>query len=124
MSKRNDHLLLANEAALGLVTVSAIVGMHRLFIDGSYRGPLVAAAVVAHVTVAALRRARVHLVPAALATLALAVIFISWTRFPDTTHWLLPTGETWTKAGDDLSTAWRLFGKVRAPPRWRTASWR
>ena len=115
MSKRNDHLLLANEAALGLVTVSAIVGMHRLFIDGSYRGPLVAAAVVAHVTVAALRRARVHLVPAALATLALAVIFISWTRFPDTTHWLLPTGETWTKAGDDLSTAWRLFGKVRAP---------
>jgi len=115
MSKRSDHLLLANEAALCLVTVSAIVGMHRLFIDGSYRGPLVAAAIVAHVSVAALRRARVHLVPAALVTVALAIIFISWTRFPDTTHWLLPTGETWTKAGDDLSTAWRLFGKVRAP---------
>ncbi len=115
MSKRSDHLLLANEAALCLVTVSAIVGMHRLFIDGSYRGPLVAAAIVAHVSVAALRRARVHLVPAALATLALAVIFISWTRFPDTTHWLLPTGDTLTKAGDDLQAAWRLFGKVRAP---------
>ena len=53
--------------------------------------------------------------PAALATVALAVIFISWTRFPDTTHWLLPTGETLTKAGDDLEAAWRLFGKVRAP---------
>jgi transglutaminase-like putative cysteine protease len=115
VNKRNDHLLLANEAALALVTVSAIVGMHRLFIDGSYRGPLVAAAIVAHVSVAALRRARVHLVPAALATAALAVIFISWTRFPDTTHWLLPTGETLTKAGDDLEAAWRLFGKVRAP---------
>jgi transglutaminase-like putative cysteine protease len=113
--RRNDHLLLANEAALGLVTLSAIVGMHRLFINGSYRGPLVAAAIVAHVAVAALRRARVHLVPAAIATVALAVIFISWTRFPDTTHWLLPTGETWTKAGDDLQAAWRLFGKVRAP---------
>ncbi|HEY7070333.1 MAG TPA: DUF3488 and transglutaminase-like domain-containing protein [Acidimicrobiales bacterium] len=116
MSKRrNDHLLLANELALGLVTLSAIVGMHRLFVDGSYRGPLVAAAIVAHVAVAALRRARVHLVPAALITVALAVIFISWTRFPDTTHWLLPTGETWTKAGDDLQAAWKLFGKVRAP---------
>jgi len=116
MSKqRNDHLLLANELALGLVTLSAVVGMHRLFINGSYRGPLVAAAIVAHVAVAGLRRARVHLVPAALITVALAVIFISWTRFPDTTHWLLPTGDTWTKAGDDLQHAWRLFGKVRAP---------
>ena len=53
MSRRRDNLLLANEAALAFVTVRAIVGMHRLFEDGSYRGPLVAAAIVAHVTVAA-----------------------------------------------------------------------
>jgi transglutaminase-like putative cysteine protease len=115
VSRRRDHLLLANEAALAFVTVAAIVGMHRLFEDGSYRGPLVAAALVAHATVAGLRRARVHLVPAALITAAAAVIFLTWTRFPDTSRWLLPTGDTLSQAGDDLQAAWKLFGKVKAP---------
>ena len=115
MTRRRDHLLLANEVALALVTVTAVVGMHRLFLDGSYRGPLVAAAIVAHATVAGLRRARVHLVPAALLTVAAAAIFIAWTRFPDTTRWLLPTGDTLSQAGDDIQAAWKLFGKVKAP---------
>jgi transglutaminase-like putative cysteine protease len=115
VTRRRDHLLLANEVALALVTVTAVVGMHRLFLDGSYRGPLVAAAIVAHATVAGLRRARVHLVPAALLTVAAAVIFVAWTRFPDTTRWLLPTGDTLSRAGDDIQAAWKLFGKVKAP---------
>jgi len=115
MSRRRDSLLLANEAALAFVTVCAIVGMHRLFEDVSYRGPLVATAIVAHVTVAALRRAKVHLVPAALITAAAAVLFITWTRFPETARWLLPTGDTLSQAGDDIQAAWKLFGKVRAP---------
>jgi transglutaminase-like putative cysteine protease len=115
MSRRRDNLLLANEAALAFVTVCAIVGMHRLFEEVSYRGPLVATAIVAHVTVAALRRAKVHLVPAALITAAAAVLFITWTRFPETTRWLLPTGDTLSQAGDDIQAAWKLFGKVRAP---------
>ena len=115
MSRRRDSLLLANEAALAFVTVCAIVGMHRLFEDVSYRGPLVATAIVAHVAVAALRRAKVHLVPAALITAAAAVLFITWTRFPETARWLLPTGDTLSQAGDDIQAAWKLFGKVRAP---------
>jgi TgpA N-terminal domain/Transglutaminase-like superfamily len=115
MSRRKDNLLLANEAALAFVTVSAIVGMHRLFEDGSYRGPLVAMAIVAHVTVAALRRARIHLVPAALITAAAAILFITWTRFPETTRWLLPTGDTLSQVGDDVQAAWKLFGKVKPP---------
>jgi transglutaminase-like putative cysteine protease len=115
VSRRRDNLLLANEAALAFVTVSAIVGMHRLFEDGSYRGPLVAMAIVAHVTVAALRRARIHLVPAALITAAAAILFITWTRFPETTRWLLPTGDTLSQVGDDVQAAWKLFGKVKAP---------
>lgn len=112
---RRDRLLLVNEAALTLVTVTAVVGMHRLFVDGSYRGPLVVQAVLAHVVVAVLRRRGVPLGRAALATAAVAVLSLTWSRFPDTTRWLLPTADTVGQAGDDLSEAWRVFGDVRAP---------
>jgi transglutaminase-like putative cysteine protease len=114
-TRRRDQLLLVNEVALTVVTLAAIVGMHRLFVDGSYRGPLAAQAIVASVVVALLRRAGVHLVPAALLTAGAAVLFITWTRFPDTARWLLPTPDTLTQLGDDLSASWSLFGDVRAP---------
>ncbi|HEX6568284.1 MAG TPA: DUF3488 and transglutaminase-like domain-containing protein [Acidimicrobiales bacterium] len=115
MSERRDLLVPASEVALGLVTITAIVGMHRLFEDGSYFGPMVQQAIVAHLVVTALRRLRVGLVPAALATAAAATLFITWTRFPGTTHWMLPTGATVTRLADDLGAAWTLFGDVRAP---------
>jgi transglutaminase-like putative cysteine protease len=115
VTRRRDQLLLTDELALLLVTVAAIVGMHRLFVDGSYRGSLVLQAVAAHLVVAALRRTGVSLLPAALATVAIGVVFLSWTRFPDTTRWLLPTGETLSQAHEDLNDAWQLFGRVKAP---------
>ncbi len=115
MSQRRDQMLLVNELALGLVTLAAIVGMHRLFVDGSYRGPLALQAIVASVVVALLRRAGVRLVPAAVLTAVAAVLFITWTRFPDTTRWLLPTPDTMTQLGDDIRGSWKLFGDVSAP---------
>jgi transglutaminase-like putative cysteine protease len=110
-----DRLRPATEVALGLVTAAAIVGMHRLFVDGSYRGALVLQALLAHLVVTLLRRAGVRLVPAAAITASAAVVFITWTRFPETTAWGLPTADTFRAVGDDVSTAWSLFGKVRAP---------
>ena len=110
-----DRLRPATEVALGLVTVAAIVGMHRLFVDGSYRGALVLQALLAHLVVTLLRRAGVRLVPAAAITAAAAVLFITWTRFPETAAWGLPTADTFRAVGDDVGSAWSLFGKVRAP---------
>jgi transglutaminase-like putative cysteine protease len=110
-----DQLVLVDEIALAIVTFAAIVGMHRLFVDGSYRGPLIAQALIAHVVVTVLRRLGVKVLPAALITAGAAVLVLTWTRFPDTVHWGLPTGQTLRQAGDDLEAAWRLFGKVRAP---------
>ncbi|HEY2997189.1 MAG TPA: DUF3488 and transglutaminase-like domain-containing protein [Acidimicrobiales bacterium] len=117
MSRRRsrDQLVLVDEIALAIVTFAAIVGMHRLFVDGSYRGPLIAQALIAHVVVTVLRRLGVKVLPAALITAGAAVLVLTWTRFPDTVHWGLPTGQTLRQAGDDLEAAWRLFGKVRAP---------
>ncbi|MBN2622744.1 MAG: DUF3488 domain-containing protein [Acidimicrobiales bacterium] len=114
-AQRRGGLLAVNEIALWLVTVAALVGMHRLFEDGSYWWPVVLQAIAAHLTVAVLRRAGLPTLPAALVTAALAVLVISWTRFPETTAWLLPTGDTFSVLGDDISTAWTLFGDVRAP---------
>jgi transglutaminase-like putative cysteine protease len=113
--RRRQRIALVDEVALALVTMAAVVGMHRLFIDSSYRGPLIAQALLAHVTVTLLRRARVRLLPAAVVTAVVAVFVITWARFPETTQWLLPTGSTFRHGVDDLSEAWRLFGKVRAP---------
>ena len=115
MKRSREHMLLASEVALALVALAAIVGMHRVFEDGSYRGPLALQAIVASTLVAGLRRAGVRLLPAAALTTLAAVLFITWTRFPATTQWLLPTPDTVSQAADDLSAAWRLFGEVRAP---------
>ncbi|HEX6425982.1 MAG TPA: DUF3488 and transglutaminase-like domain-containing protein [Acidimicrobiales bacterium] len=115
MSSRRDRLVPTTEVALALVTLAAIVGMHRLFVDGSYFGPLAQQAILAHVAVTVLRRAGVRLGAAALATAGLAALIITWTRFPDTTWSLLPTGGTVGQLGDDLGAAWTLFGDVRAP---------
>ena len=115
MKRSRDHLLLGSEVTLALVALAAIVGMHRVFEDGSYRGPLALQAIVASVVVAGLRRAGVRLLPAAALTTLAALLFITWTRFPATTQWLLPTPDTVSQAADDLSAAWRLFGDVRAP---------
>jgi transglutaminase-like putative cysteine protease len=114
-ARRRDQLVVATEVALGLVTMAAIVGMHRLFVDGSYRGALVLQALVAHLAVTLLRRAGVRLVPAAIVTAGLAILFITWSRFPDTTRWLLPTPDTIRQLGDDLTASWKLFGDVDAP---------
>jgi transglutaminase-like putative cysteine protease len=110
-----DRLRLATEVALGFLTVAAILGMHRLFVDGSYRGALVLQALLAHLVVTVLRRARVRLVPAAAITTAAAVLCITWTRFPETAAWGLPTADTLRAVSDDVSAAWSLFGRVRAP---------
>jgi transglutaminase-like putative cysteine protease len=113
--RRHGHMLLATEVALALVTLAAVTGMHRLFVDGSYRGPLALQAIAAHVVVATLRRRRVALLPAAGITAVAAVLFITWTRFGDTLGYLLPTGATLSALGDDLDAAWRVFQDVKAP---------
>jgi len=112
---RRGHMLLATEVALALVTLAAVTGMHRLFDDGSYRGPLALQAIAAHVVVATLRRRHVALLPSAAITAMAAVLFITWTRFGDTVGYLFPTGATLEATGDDLDAAWRVFQDVKAP---------
>ena len=107
--------LLASELALALVTVAAIVGMHRLFADGSYRPALLAQALGAHLVVAVLRRLGLSLPVAAVVTVVAAALVLTWGHYLDTTVALLPTPDTISAVDEDLAAAWRLFQDVDAP---------
>jgi transglutaminase-like putative cysteine protease len=107
--------LLATEAALTVVTLAAVVGMHRLFADGSYRPSLLLQAVVAHVVVAVLRRVRTPLVLSAVVTAVAAVLALTWNHYAGLTAVLLPTPDVASAAGDDLRAAWQMFQDVKAP---------
>jgi transglutaminase-like putative cysteine protease len=113
--RARTNTLLASEAGLALVTAAAIVGMHRLFADGSYRPALLAQALVAHAAVALLRRVGLSLPVAAVVSLAAAALALTWGHYLDTTVALLPTGDTLAAIDEDLSAAWRLFQDVDAP---------
>src|SRR3546814_3802233 len=43
------------------------------------------------------------------------IVMISWTCYLSTTIVGIPTGETWSTVGDDLSAAWSLYKDVVAP---------
>jgi transglutaminase-like putative cysteine protease len=115
MRHRNDGLQVATEVALFGVTAAAIVGMHRLFEDGSFRGPLLLQALMAHVTMAALRRMRVRLLPAALAAMVVGAVVVSWTQYLDTTWLLIPSPETLSAIRLDMDVAWQVFQAEEAP---------
>jgi transglutaminase-like putative cysteine protease len=115
MRHRNDGLQVATELALFGVTAAAIVGMHRLFEDGSFRGPLLLQALLAHVTMAVLRRARVRLLPAAIAAVVVGVVCITWVQYIRTTWALVPSPDTLSAIRADMDAAWRVFRIEEAP---------
>lgn len=115
MNRRSEAMQIATEAALFLVTVAAIVGMHRLFQDGSYRGPLVFQALAAHTTMAVLRRARFRLLPAALVAVAVGAVIIACSQYLSTTWLVIPSPETFSLIGSDMNDAWSVFRQQRAP---------
>jgi transglutaminase-like putative cysteine protease len=108
-------LVRAAEVGLAAVTVTAVVGMHRLFADGSWAGPLLVSAVAAHGSALVLRRRGASLPVAAAVTTVLAVLVTTWACSWSTTSLGLPTGETWTTLQDDLDRAWQLYQDVEAP---------
>src|SRR3546814_16173533 len=80
--------------------------MARLFDGGGWLGPLALNAIAAHAAAAVLRRRGVSLPLAAVGMVLGGIVMISWTCYLSTTIVGIPTGETWSTVGDDLSAAW------------------
>lgn len=115
MNRRSDAMQIATEVALFGVTAAAILGMHRLFLDGSFRGPLLVQAFAAHLTMALLRRGRMRLLPAALAALAIGAVVIVITQYMSTAWLVLPSPDTFSAINSDMDSAWAVFRDQRAP---------
>ncbi len=108
-------LLAGAEVTLTLVTVAAVLSLGRLFDDGSWRRPLVAAAIAAHLAAAVLRRLRIPLVLIAVLHLGLGLLVLGWIHARDTTRSLLPTRETFDVLQAETSDSVEMFRDAIAP---------
>jgi len=114
MTERRGLLLAAEVALLG-VTLSAVLGMERLFAGGAWLGPLAANAVAAHLTVALARRRGLALASTGVITVAAAALVATWASYWSTTAAGIPTATTWSTMQTDLNQAWHLYQDVVAP---------
>ena len=107
--------MLGTELALVVLTLSVVFGLSRLFIDNSYLGPTIVAAVGSHLVAAIFRRASLGTVTAAATSGVVMVFVLAAVLYGETTSFFVPTATTWSNVGSDFGTAWEAFGVVKAP---------
>ena len=113
---RNDRgITVAAEVGLLLVTLSSVLGMHRLFATNDWLLPLMVHAVAAHALAALLRRRGLSLGASGVVMLAAAGLVTAWVSYWSTTTVGIPTGATSTAMRADLNQAWALYKDVVAP---------
>ena len=105
----------ATELAVVALTVAAVVGLGRLFVDASFLPELLALVVAAHALAWGARRLELGPLAAVAVSGVGLLVAIGWVIEPGTTTFGLPLGRTWAAIGADLRAAWEAFGEVRAP---------
>ena len=108
-------LRVAAEVSLWLLTVMAAYGFGRLFDGWSFLAPVLLAATCSHLLAAALRRVRVPVGLAAVASLMALGLVLSWLFYRSTTQFGLPNGVTWDVFRADLADGVDRFRHDRAP---------
>lgn len=103
------------EVTLALLTVAAIVGLGRLFSEGSFLPPVLAAGLAAHVLSALLRRREASPLATGAVLGAGWILAVTWAVVPGTTILGLPTAETFDVLRQNLAAAWTVFGEDLAP---------
>jgi transglutaminase-like putative cysteine protease len=112
---REDAAFGGSVVALTALTLVATVGMGRLFADGTFLGPLCAAAVVTHVVSWYARRLGLGLAAGLFLAAGAVGITVAWVVLRHTTAYGIPWMGTWHAASDELSKSWSEFSKVVAP---------
>jgi len=108
---------IAAEVTLTLVTVAAVMGLNRLFVNGSSLLPIVVACVLCHGLAAGCRRRGMAMATSAAASAVGLLLVVAWVVEPQTTRYGIPTGATFTATVNGLADAWRQFGVTVAPTR-------
>ena len=103
------------EVALTAVTVAAVVGLSRLFVDATYLVPVLAFALGGHAVATACRRFRLSGWLTTAVEGGVLVVAVSIVLLPETTRFGVPTGTTLAVASQQLSTALATFREVVAP---------
>lgn len=111
----NVALLAIAETALAAVTVAAVLGLGRLFENGSFLLPVLTVGAAAHVLAIWCRRAYLSGSTTLLVAFAGLVAVVSWLLLPATTAYGLPTPATLGELGAQLSSAMATFRDVVAP---------
>ena len=106
---------LGSAVALTVLTLVASLGMGRLFDNGRFALPMIAAAVVAHASAWLGRRLGLGLMTGLLLSACTVGLAIVWVELLDTTAYGIPWAGTWHAADQALSDAWSQFSRVVAP---------
>lgn len=115
-TRASDQLaLVIAELTLMAVSLAAVVGFERLFSDDSWRQPVIAAVIGAHLVAMALRRLPLPGIIDALVFLAVGGLAIVNFRFGTTTRWGLPTNETGRRLEAQLDVVIDTFPDAIAP---------
>ena len=115
MNERARPMLLASEVALTALTVSAAVGLLRLFVDASIVPKVAAAGIAAHVVAAACRHNRLGAAATAGIGIVTGAAVVCWLVVGETTTLGVPSTETVDVVRAHLRDAWAQFGEVKAP---------
>lgn len=98
-----------------VVTLTAALGLGRLFSSGSWAGPLLVTVVAAHALAVGGRRWGLGGAGGALVSVVGLAALVTWVVEPHTTAYGLPTSATWRSLVADVAEAWRQFAVVKAP---------
>ncbi|MFN2504184.1 MAG: transglutaminaseTgpA domain-containing protein [Acidimicrobiales bacterium] len=103
------------ELALVGVTTAAVLGLVRLFSNGSFLVPALLAVAASHALGWACRRQGIGPLLSSLLSGAGLVLAVVWLVEPHTTTFGIPGGGTWNAINADLQQAWERFSDVKAP---------
>jgi transglutaminase-like putative cysteine protease len=115
VSERPTRTTVLAEVALVGVTLATTLGYARLFEDASFVAPILLAALVAHGLAILLRRVGLGPALSLLSSLAALPLYVTWTRYGETTRWLLPTEATVDRLVEEVRAAWDIFVDISAP---------
>jgi transglutaminase-like putative cysteine protease len=110
------QLLIVAELSLASMSVASVLALRRVFEDGSFLPPTIAAVLVAHLVAALLRRRKVPHATAIFATAVASVLFVTWVRLRGTaTFGVLPSPDTLSIARLQIREAIDIFSEVTPP---------